>query len=273
MRTEKRKPIVAALLSIIVPGLGQMYNTQLVKGLLFYFIISVLAILLRLTGLQLHFYGMIVFLSLGILSYFLVAGEALFTAKRLETISLRAYNKWYYYLLFVIIAVATDTVTSDIVKPSVESCKIESGTMMPTLLRGDHVIVNTRYYDKADPNKGDVILFRYPNDPARHVIKRIVATENDVLESRDKVIYLNGLMLREPYVQHDDNRIEPRDNSPRDNFGPITIPKGKVFVMGDYRDQSYDSRFWGPIDKTQIIGKVIYIWWSKNRNRIGLEIN
>jgi signal peptidase I len=125
-----------------------------------------------------------------------------------------------------------------------------------------------RYYAKADPNKGDIILFHYPKDPSRHLIKRIIATENDVLESRNKVIYVNGLMLKEFYVQHDDNNI---DNGPRDNFGPIRIPKGKIFVMGDNRDESYDGRFWGPIDKAQIMGKSLYIYWSKKISRIGTE--
>ena len=101
---------------------------------------------------------------------------------------------------------------------------------------------------------------------------RIVATENDILESKDKTIYINGTAINEAYVQHVDKEIKPQSNDQRDNFGPLTIPKDKVFVMGDNRDQSYDSRYWGYVDNNQIRGKALYIYWSKQLHRIGKEI-
>ncbi|MEK7307521.1 MAG: signal peptidase I, partial [Nitrospirota bacterium] len=109
-------------------------------------------------------------------------------------------------------------------------------------------------------------------DLPREFIKRIVATEDDIIESKDKGIFINDIAVNEAYVQHDIKKIIPNSDGPRDNFGPLTIPKGKIFVMGDNRDQSYDSRYWGYVDKTHIKGKALYIYWSKKTDRIGDEI-
>lgn len=169
----------------------------------------------------------------------------------------------------------------------VQAFKIPSGSMVPTLLVGDHLLVNKFIYgikipfsDKRilvfkKPQKGDIIVFRYPEDPSRDFIKRVIATEGDVVEERNKVVYVNGQPLKEPYVQHTDSRIKG-PFEPRDNFGPYIVPKNKLFVMGDNRDQSYDSRYWGYVDLKDVKGKAFIIYWSwdseKNMvrfNRIG----
>jgi len=169
----------------------------------------------------------------------------------------------------------------------VQAFKIPSGSMVPTLLVGDHLLVNKFIYgikipfsDKRilvfkKPQKGDIIVFRYPEDPSRDFIKRVIATEGDVVEERNKVVYVNGQPLNEPYVQHTDSRIKG-PFEPRDNFGPYIVPKNKLFVMGDNRDQSYDSRYWGYVDLKDVKGKAFIIYWSwdseKNMvrfNRIG----
>ncbi len=169
----------------------------------------------------------------------------------------------------------------------VQAFKIPSGSMIPTLLVGDHLLVNKFIYgiklpfsDKRilvlrKPQRGDIIVFRYPEDPSRDFIKRVIAVEGDVIEERDKVVYVNGQPLNEPYVQHTD-RTHRNPFEPRDNFGPYIVPKNKLFVMGDNRDQSYDSRYWGYVDLKDVKGKALIIYWSwdseKNMvrfNRIG----
>jgi signal peptidase I len=156
----------------------------------------------------------------------------------------------------------------------VQAFKIPSGSMIPTLLIGDHILVNKFIYgttipfsDKRvlvfrKPEKGDIIVFKYPEDPSRDFIKRVMAVEGDVIESRNKVIYVNGTPLKEPYAQHTDNYVRSRELDVRDNFGPITVPKGKYFMMGDNRDQSYDSRYWGFVDRKEIKGEAFIIYWS-----------
>ena len=168
----------------------------------------------------------------------------------------------------------------------IQAFKIPSGSMIPTLLIGDHILVTKFIYgtkipfsDKSflvfkQPEKGDIIVFKYPEDPKKDFIKRVVAAGGDTLEERNKSIYVNGKEVTEPYAYHGDSFVRPRGD-PRDNFGPLIVPENKVFVMGDNRDQSFDSRYWGFVDIKAIKGKALIIYWSwdpGNRlrfNRIG----
>jgi signal peptidase I len=161
----------------------------------------------------------------------------------------------------------------------IQAFKIPSGSMIPTLLVGDHILVNKfllgtpvdipftnitlfRMPGLRKAQRGDIIVFKYPEDPKRDFIKRVVGVGGDVVEEKNKEVYVNGRRLVEPYTQHVDDEIKPGQFDKRDNFGPIVVPKGAVFVMGDNRDQSYDSRFWGFVSDSEIKGKAIIIYWS-----------
>ena len=172
----------------------------------------------------------------------------------------------------------------------IQAFKIPSGSMIPTLLVGDHILVTKFIYgtripfsDKKtlvfrNPEKGDIIVFKFPENPKKDFIKRVIATEGDVIEERNKIIYLNGEAVTEPYAKHVDNFLRFGMNDPRDNFGPLRVPKDKLFVMGDNRDQSYDSRYWGFVDLKAVLGKALIIYWSWDPdnfarfNRIGRVI-
>jgi signal peptidase I len=170
----------------------------------------------------------------------------------------------------------------------VQAYKIPSGSMIPTLLVGDHLLANKFIYGERipftdekilvfkKPKSGDIIIFRYPRDPSKDFIKRVVAVAGDVVEERNKQLFVNGKSLVEPYVQYTDNSLLVS----RDNFGPYVVPDNKVFVMGDNRDRSYDSRYWGYVDLKDIEGKAFIIYWSWNNlkdlprfQRIGHLIN
>lgn len=156
----------------------------------------------------------------------------------------------------------------------VQAFKIPSGSMIPTLLIGDHLLVNKFIYGVnlpfSDnkllvfnvPKRGDIIVFKYPEDPSRDFIKRVIGVEGDVIEIKNKQVYVNGVAIKEPYARFTDSYIHPRQLDPRDNFGPVKVPPGKLFVMGDNRDQSYDSRFWGFVDLKDVKGKALIIYWS-----------
>ncbi len=158
----------------------------------------------------------------------------------------------------------------------IQAFKIPSGSMIPTLLVGDHILVNKFIYgtkipltDKRiliwrSPEKGDIIVFRHPDNPEKDFIKRVVATGGDVIEEKDKTVYVNGKPLSEPYAHHFDRSVRFGGMDPRDNFGPVQVPDNKLFVMGDNRDQSFDSRYWGFVDVKEIRGKALIIYWSWN---------
>lgn len=156
----------------------------------------------------------------------------------------------------------------------VQAFKIPSGSMKDTLLIGDHLLVNKFIYGikvpylrktivpVATPERGDIVVFIYPVDRSKDFIKRVVAIGGDTIEIRDKKIYVNGEPVDDTHAIHADSVIIPRALQPRDNFGPITVPAGTVFVMGDNRDQSFDSRFWGFVNLEDILGEAFMIYWS-----------
>lgn len=157
------------------------------------------------------------------------------------------------------VALALDAV----VKARIRSFKIPSGAMIPTLLIGDHIVVDKSAYRSKKPERGDVIVFLYPEDETKVFIKRIIALPGDSYRIRNKVVYINEEPLDDrAFTQHVDPGIIEGAINPRDNFGPLTVPEGAYFVLGDNRDQSLDSRFWGYVKVEKIIGKVWMIYWS-----------
>lgn len=153
----------------------------------------------------------------------------------------------------------------------VQAYKIPSESMVETLLVGDHLLASkfaygikipfthSNIYRGDDPAYGDIIIFEYPNDPSVDYIKRVIGLPGDVITVRDKRLYRNGMPVEEKYIRYEQpNIIEPI----RDNFGPVTVPPDKYFVMGDNRDNSLDSRFWGFVDRGAIQAKAWRIYWS-----------
>ena len=155
----------------------------------------------------------------------------------------------------------------------VQAFKIPSGSMLPTLQIGDHILVNKFVYGVrvpyfgtlivpvGKPRRGDVVVFIYPQDEDKDFIKRVVGVEGDSVEVRDKRLFVNGEPVADPYARFAEGE-DGRTVAPRDNFGPFKVPAGYIFVMGDNRDRSYDSRFWGPVSLDKVKGKAFLIYWS-----------
>lgn len=167
----------------------------------------------------------------------------------------------------------------------VQAFKIPSGSMKNTLLVGDHILVNKFIYgvklpfiDKTiipieNPKRGDIIVFQFPEDPSKDFIKRVIGVGGDVIKIRNKKLYVNGHLVKNKHGIYKDPRIFPASLQPRDNFGPITVPKGKLFVMGDNRDFSYDSRFWGFVDLSAVKGEAFIVYWSWNKKDFSVRWN
>lgn len=138
-----------------------------------------------------------------------------------------------------------------------------SGSMAPTIIPGDYILNNKFIYRFISPQRGDVIVCKSPKN-SNPFIERIVAIGGDKIEIRNKILFINNEQIEEIYTTHSDPRVFEKTSNPRDNFGPITIPTNEFFLLGDNRDNSYDSRFWGSIPLNDIYGKVFTIYWSKN---------
>jgi signal peptidase I len=162
----------------------------------------------------------------------------------------------------------------------VQAFKIPSGSMEDTLAIGDHLLVSKFIYgtkipfsDKRiltfrDPRQGDVIVFEYPEDPSKDFIKRVVGIPGDVIEGKDKKVFVNGKHYQNPHEIHKEKDIIPKEMNPRDSFGPITVPENSYFTMGDNRDRSYDSRFWKFVRRDQIKGLAFIKYWSWDREKM-----
>jgi len=163
----------------------------------------------------------------------------------------------------------------------VQAFKIPTGSMEQNLLIGDHLLVNKFVFGpivtdfervllpEADVQRGDILVFKYPQEPERDFIKRVIGLPGENFEVRRKQVYIDGVTLDEPYLA---NQLPALESGAvvldrRDNFGPITIPQNHYFMMGDNRDNSEDSRFWGPLPESYIKGKAMMIYWSYEGNQ------
>ena len=165
----------------------------------------------------------------------------------------------------------------------VQAFKIPSGSMKPTLLVGDHILVNKFIYGVklpfldttlipvSGPKRGDIVVFKFPEDPKKDFIKRVIAIPGDVVEVRNKKVYLNHKPMAVTYGTYLDPHVMPGSARPRDNMRAVTVPPLSLFVMGDNRDHSYDSRFWGFVDYSMLRGKAFIIYWSWNRENPGIR--
>lgn len=167
----------------------------------------------------------------------------------------------------------------------IQAFKIPSGSMLPTLQIGDHILVNKFIYGVklpffnatvipvGKPVRDDIIVFRYPEEPDKDFIKRVVAVPGDVIEIRNKKVFVNHEPVLQPFAVYTDPHIVPAHVNQRDNMGPITVPPDAYFVMGDNRDNSYDSRFWGFVETSEVRGKAFIIYWSWDSNHFGVRWN
>jgi signal peptidase I len=206
----------------------------------------------------------------------------------------KSKSLWREYAEAIVIAIILALFIRTFV---VQAFKIPSGSMIQTLQIGDHILVNKMVYGVkvpwdcewdlttnrtgvsripllwscysyktlipvTNPDRGDIIVFMFPEDETKDFIKRVVGLPGETVEIRGKKVYINGRPMSEPFTQHVDPGVVPHHITPRDNLGPLVVPPDSYFVMGDNRDQSLDSRFWGFVKREKIKGRAFLIYWS-----------
>jgi len=159
----------------------------------------------------------------------------------------------------------------------VQAFKIPSSSMEPTLQVGDHLLVNkfiygikfpligTKYFQFKKPQRGDIIVFVYPKDRSKDFIKRVIGTEGERVQIVHNKIYINNQLIEDPWGRYDERAPSTKYLQPMEISRPVTVPVNSVFVLGDNRDNSQDSRFWGFVDVNEVKGKALIIYFSWDR--------
>lgn len=275
----KRNPWVAVLLTWALPGLGHVYAGDLRRGLtLFAALVAVsaggLLILLYLPVAPLN---VLLPLILVPTVWLYIAIDAFRRARKIEDFTPRPYNRWWVYLGaillvgFVLRPAAEDGIEARVA----DAFQVTSQAMAPTLLPGDYLLADRRSFRKGPPARFEIAVYRREG---RTYLHRIVGVPGDTLEMNRKVLHLNGDPVAEPYVQHRDpldvaapamlwqmdHLVGARaDGGPtRDDWGPLVVPRGQYFVLGDNRDDAADSRYHGFVPREDLLGRALRLYFS-----------
>jgi signal peptidase I len=258
-RIKPRRVWLAALLAVAATPLGHLYVGRPWRGLALFAALAVLGVgsgFLTLATGPLGFAAMIV---LGAGSRVLFAVDAAQLARREgRAYALRGCNRWWSYVA----ATGLLLLSSVALRASLlQSFRIPMASMAPTLLPGDFVLTDKLTYHWRAPRRGELAVFVYPEDMQRLFVKRVVGLPGETVEIREKSVVINGKPLDEPYASFVDGRDGPM-RSVRDNLAPLTLRPNQYFMLGDNRDRSYDSRFWGPLTGDLIVARAGAIYFS-----------
>lgn len=261
-------------MSFALPGLGHLYCGRPFRGI----VIQLICIASPTVAIMVFVYSEsrpynvivpCVLLLLGFAFWILTMFNAFRTARAIgPAFERRWFNKWYFYVILFLALVYAES-TWFPAYGSYKAYSVPTGVMEDTIINGDKVEADVSAYKTKDPMPGDVVVFKWPGDSVTLYDQRCIAVGGQVVEVRDKRVFVDGIEFAEyPFVKHVDPNVDKR----RDNFGPYKVPATTYFMMGDNRDDSYDSRFWGPVPRRFIVGKVLRVYWSRDFDRVGLAV-
>jgi signal peptidase I len=276
VNNKPRRPWIAALLTFLMTGLGHLYAGSPKRGLILFGIWSFWALLCSVILLAVpNIFIIIIFLIGGLAIFVFCVVDAFSIAKRRkENYEPAKFNRWFVYAGYFVILSLISALLSAGVKTN--AFNITSGSMEPVLLVGDSILVNEVIYGVklpllkktiipvTDPKRNDIVVFIYPENRSMSLIKRVIGVAGDKIEIVNKKIFINDKEYKDSYGVFKDSNVLPQSVEPRDNFGPVTVPDNSIFVMGDNRDESLDSRYWGFVDLQDVEGKAFIIYWSWN---------
>lgn len=273
-RSSPRVGWKAALLSLVVPGLGHVYAGSPGRGAA-YFATTVAAAYVQV---PLAFFDALTIASYGCVLAMMLAVRIVGIVDSVRIVhsvgrayQLQRYNLWYTY---VAIAVGAFLLVSP-TRLAARAYRIPSGAMLPTVQIGDHVITNMALYPRTPPSRGDLVVFRYPGNRNETYIKRIIGLPGETIAIHQRRVSVNGHEIDDPWGFCPDGRglgDPSADCGPpvdrMDEMAPRTLGADQYFMLGDNRQHSQDSRVWGALPKADLLGKVLGVYWSWDSDQL-----
>ncbi len=264
---KHRNAFIAGVATLGVIGLGQLYNAKLRKAAAMYILWLIAVAFLIFAPVVTSFTWLLTALALPVIVGLIALVDAIRDAVHLREVELHSYNRWYVYLSILLInGLVVSQLLVGLATQSYRAYKIPTQSMSPTIEMGDAMIADMKAYRKSHPSRGDLIVFNFPLNESIPYVKRLIGLPGEEIEIRNRTVYINGQPLKEDYVQY----LDP--GSTNEHFGPLRIPPSQFFVLGDSRDNSQDSRYWGTVKQSQILGQARYVYWAKDRSRIGKRL-
>lgn len=267
---RKRSAVLAGLANLIAPPLGHVYIGSPLRGLKIFAGGLFLLVILGWSGAATSLWSFYLAQGLYLFVILVLLIDAAVVAWHRKEYELKPYNRWYTYLflLLLIFGGLHTLVTFRFLIFGFDANRYVSRNMAPAIEPGDYIAADTRKFRLgAIPKRNDVITFRYPKNPAITYVQRVIGLPGERISIKNGTVIIDGLPLVESYVPA---TVKQQPFSVQ--MSEVNIPENAVFVMGDNRDNSNDSRFWGTLPVSMVIGKVTLVWFSGNTSRVGLSL-
>lgn len=275
---KRKNPIIAAALSIVFPGAGQIYNGQRNKALMWHVVFFMLPVLFILCRCLHSFWGLLLMLFLFIWLYLYNIGDAIYRSFRPKRAESRPLNKLLIMALMIFIAADVYMIASNRSRNTIglRAFRILTNSMAPSMQAGDFIILDLNYYKKNPIKRGDIISFHHDSYEGP-LTKRVIGIPGDTVSGEGDQIFVNGEVIEEPYARYTGRSqgIDRFNQKPQIyDFGPYLVAEEELFLLGDNRDNSFDSRYpeFGIVFFQTVWAKPLYIYLSKDRSRIGKKI-
>jgi signal peptidase I len=290
LKTRPRNASIAFLLSLVLPGLGQIYNGQLKKGILFFGLYLLNPLLFGISRGATYFYGYVFLFLIELIIRAYILFDAIKNAKRKKFYIPKSYNTWYYQLSIAILMGIVLWVYDTKSILGIQSFHIPTPSSQPTIQIGDRLIADMQAYKKTQPNYGDIVVFKKENDQIYAF--RIVGLPKDTVDLVDNIVTINRKQSKSTFIKettseefqvtefeeefpngqkHKIYKSKQPFDTTKSNMQDIIVPDNSYYLLGDNRDNAADSRYDGFVNKSKIVGRIVFSYWGQSTDRINLN--